>query len=151
MSITNEPGAYFRYIYADLLKRLPSFPATDPAPNLKDCISAPNQERSNSGPNFVRAEMLARQHNLPSDVITHLREIAILQYVIDYKNFVGLEVLIREFGLSPDEVSRIIELIKTEKTYPCFSYTGATELAVGENWAEVWHRDYLPHIQHLTK
>lgn len=140
--MTNKPGTYFRDIYANLVKQLPEFPNNDPSPNLQKCISEPN---------FVRAEMLARQHNLPSDVITHLQEMAILQYVIDFKNGPGLRKLIAEFGLSPTEVGRIAGLIVQEKEYPCFSFSKNTEMAIDENWAPRWHTEYLPIIQQVVK
>jgi len=140
MNIVSEPGTYFRDVYADLLKRVPGFPASDPNPNLPECISAAN---------FVRAEMLARQHKLPSDVITHLREMAVLQCIIDYRNFDGLKRLVEEFELAPAEVRRILGLIEAENTYPCFSFSKKTELAVDENWAGVWQKDYYPLVQQV--
>ncbi len=141
MTIDNEPGTYFRDIYADLTNRLPGFPAEDATPNLQECIR---------GANFVRAEMLATQHQLPSDLIAHLREMAMLQYIIDYRNFVGVEELIRMFELPRAEVSRIIGLIEEEKEYPCFSFSRHTLLAIDENWTQVWQKEYAPHIQHLV-
>ena len=140
--MTNQSGTYFRDIYANLVKQLPEFPTGDPSPNLQECISKVN---------FVRAEMLAMQHNLSSDVITHLREMAILQFVIDYKNGPGLRKLTENFSLSPAEVGRIAGLIAQEKEYPCFSFSKNTELAINENWAQVWKEEYSPIIQQVVK
>jgi len=140
--MTNQSGTYFRDIYATLVKQLPEFPNDDPSPNLQECIS---------NANFVRAEMLARQLNLPSNVITHLREMAILQYVIDYKNRPGLQKLIENFSLSPAEVRRTAGLIEQEKEYPCFSLSGNTEMANAGNWAQVWNENYSPIIQQVVK
>jgi hypothetical protein len=142
MNLASEPGRYFRDIYADLVERIPELPTIDPTPNLRECIHTAN---------FVRAEMLARQQNLSLDVITHLREMAILQYIIDYRNFDGLKRLIVEFELTPAEVRRILGLIEREKTYPCFSLSKNTEMAVRENWSEVWQRDYAQHIPELMR
>jgi hypothetical protein len=83
-------------------------------------------------------EMLARQHNLPLDLITHLREMAIIQFLIDYKNIAGLQKLIDAFDLDRAERSRIFGLIEKEKIYPCFSFTKNTQLAINENRGEVW-------------
>jgi len=156
--MTNQSGTYFRDIYANLVKELPEFPSNDPSPNLQDCINEkytyvdPQGNKSERyGLNFVRAEMLARQHKLPSDVVTHLREMAILQYVIDFKNAPGLQKVVSEFGLSATEIGRIAGLIAQEKEYPCFSFSKNTELAIDENWAPRWHTEYLPIIEQLVK
>lgn len=144
MNIASESGTYFRDIYADLMKRLPDFPTSDPTPNLQECIGTkPNYV------NFVRAEMLARQHSLPLDVITHLREMAIFQFLIDYKNIAGLRKLIDEFDFNPAELSRVIGLIEKEKIYPCFSFAKNTELAINENWGEIWQKEYSPLVQQV--
>ena len=144
MNIVSEYGTYFRDIYADLMERLPEFPTSDPSPNLQECVGTrPNYV------NFVRAEMLARQHNLPPDIIAHLQEMAIIQHLIDYRTSIGFYKLMDEFNLNPTERSRIIRLIKKEKTYPCFSFSKNTELAINENWAGVWEKEYFPLIQQM--
>jgi len=126
MSAAKESGTYFKDIYADLKRRLPEFPTDDPSPNLQECIGIKPDYV-----NFVRAEMLARQHNLSSEIITHLREMAILQYRRDYGNIHGLLTLIEEYGLTPSERSRIVQLIEQEEKYPCFSFSKETEMAMG--------------------
>ncbi len=144
--MTNQSGTYFRDTYLTLVKQLPEFPAGDPSPNLQECIREEDERL-----NFVRAEMLARQFNLPSDTITRLREMAILQYVIDFKNGPALQKLIEDFSLSPAEVERIFELIKQEKEYPCFSFSRNTEMAIKLNWAETWKENFQPIIQQVVK
>lgn len=138
MNEASESGAYFKCVYADLLERLPEFPASDPAPNLRECIPAAN---------FVRAEMLAKQHELPSEVITRLREMAVLQYVIDYRNFDGLDRLIEQFELTQSDITRILALIQEERAYPCFSFSKATEMAANENWSGIWQKEYAQPMQ----
>lgn len=142
--MASQTGTYFKDIYNDLMSRLPEFPSNDPPPNLQESIKP-------GYVNFVRAEMLARQHNLPSEVITHLREMAILQYVIDYKNGPGLERLIDDFTLSQTEIRRIVGLIEQEKVYPCFSFSKNIKLAIDESWAQVWQEEYMPIVRQSIK
>jgi len=126
MSTASESGTYFKDIYADLKRRLPELPTGDPSPNLQECIGSKPYYV-----NFVRAEKLARQHNLSPEIITHLQEMALLQYSRDYHppNIHGLLELLEEYGLTPSERSRIAQLIEQEESYPCFSFSKATERA----------------------
>lgn len=144
MSAAKESGTYFKDIYTDLKRQLPEFPTDDPSPNLQECIGIKPDYV-----NFVRAEMLARQYNLSSEIITHLREMAILQYLVDYKNIAGLQALMQEFNLTPSERSRIVGLIEQEKEYPCFSFSKHTQLAINENWRKEWRNEYLPIVQEV--
>jgi hypothetical protein len=121
-------GTYFKGIYDDLVKRLPTFPSDDPSPNLQECVK-------DDYVNFVRAEMLAKSHNFPDDVITHLQELALMQYMWDYNNLSGFEKLIQEYHISQKERIRIGLLILNEKEYPCFSFSRNTLNFIDENWA----------------
>ena len=71
--MANEPEHYFRDIYNSLINRLNDFPSDDPSPNIQECLKKPN---------FVRAEMLAKQHNLPSETIIQIQEMTVLQYLL---------------------------------------------------------------------
>ena len=51
--MVSETGTYFKGIYDDIVKRLPSFPNHDPSPNFQECIKTDYV-------NFVRAERLPR-------------------------------------------------------------------------------------------
>jgi hypothetical protein len=126
--MTSETGTYFKVIYSDIVKRLPSFPIDDPSQNLQDCIK-PDYV------NFVRAETLAETHSLPKDVITHLQELSLMQYMWDYNNLEGFEKLIQEYHISQKERIRIGLLILNEKEYPCFSFNRNTLNTIDENWA----------------
>ena len=126
--MVSETGTYFKGIYSDLVNRLPSFPSDDPSPNLQDCIKTDYV-------NFVKAETLAESHNLPKDIITHLQELALMQYMWDYNNLSGFEKLIQEYHISQKERIRIGLLILNEKEYPCFSFKKNTLNTIDENWA----------------
>ena len=138
-----ETGTYFKGIYNDLVNRLSSFPSDDPSPNIQDCLRGTYQQKFNGVPNglehgfvdFVRAGMLAKSHNLPEDVITHLQELALMQFMWDYNNLEGFEKLIQEYHISQEERKRIGLLILNEKQYPCFSFSAKTLNNIDENWA----------------
>jgi len=138
--MANESGTYFRDIYADIVKQLPQLPTDDPSPNLQECI------RDNYV-NFVRAERLAKQHNLAPDIIKHLQELAILQYLVDFDNREGLLALGSAFNLNKSERIRLIQLIMKESIYPCFSFNKHMEMAVDENWVSNWKQFYLPNAE----
>jgi hypothetical protein len=139
--MTNQSSTYFRDVYASLVKQISEFPSGDSSNKLHNCVS---------NGRFIRAEMLARQFSLPLDVITHLREMAILQYVIDNKNMPGLQKLIEKFELSPAEVWRIVRLISQEGEYPYFSFNKNTErAAMYESHGEYW--DDSPSTQQVIK
>jgi len=116
--MTNETGHYFRDIYNSLINRLNEFPNDDPSPNFQECLKSPN---------FVRAETLAKQHNLPSETVIQIQEMTVLQYLIDYGNEEGLANIMHLFKMTPMELDRIVELIKKEEYYPCFSFSHSTE------------------------
>jgi hypothetical protein len=130
-----ESGHYFGKIYAGLISKMSEFPNDDPSPNLRACIKPPN-----FGPNFVRAEMLARQHSLSSDILIALQELAVMQYSIDFQNVPGLKELLKQFQITPLELVRLFELIKVEKVYPCFSFSKATEVegGISSNWDNLY-------------
>ncbi len=133
-----QNGTYFKSLYDNLVKLSSTFPTDDPSPNLVDCLS--NDQRLN----FRRAEVLARQHNLPTTVVQHLRELTILQFVIDYANKPGTNRIINEYEYSEKEIGRLAGLIAQEKYYPCFSFSKNTEMAISENWGQIWHQNYEP-------
>ena len=124
--MVNQTGTYFKERYTNLMSQSPKFPSDDPSPNFQACIEQPN---------FVRAEMLARQHNLSSEILISLQELAILQFLVDYQNAPGLVKLTKQFNMTPAEYHRILGLIKQEKDYPCFSFSKATEQGINESWA----------------
>jgi len=126
--MVSETGTYFKGIYDDIVKRLPSFPNDDPSPNFQECIKTDYV-------NFVRAETLAEAHNLPKETITHLQELALMQYMWDYNNLEGFENLIQAYNISQKERIRIGLLILNEKEYPCFSFNRNTLNTIDENWA----------------
>jgi hypothetical protein len=113
-----QTGHYFRDIYTNLISRLAEFPDDDPSPNLRECIEKPN---------FVRAEMLARQHNLPTETLIQIQELTVLQYLIDFGNDQGLARVMHIYQMTPMELDRIVDLIKQEEYYPCFSFSRSTE------------------------
>lgn len=129
--MVSESSEYFQVIYDDLVKRLPSFPSDDPSPNLQDCIK-PDYV------NFVRAEMLAKSHNLPNDVITNLQELALFQYFRDYDNLEGFERLIQEYKITQKGRTRIGLLMLEESKYPCFHFTQHTLDSISENQLEMY-------------
>lgn len=59
--------------------------------------------------NFVRAVMLAEQHQYPKEKVRHLQELALKQYALDYRNRQGLQKLIQWYGFSESEVRRVID------------------------------------------
>ena len=128
--MTSEVGAYFKDIYRDLVNRLPLFPSDDQPPNLQDCIK-PDYV------NFVRAEVLAKSHNLPDDIITHLQELSLNQYFRDYDNFEGFDKLIKEYKITQKERTRIgLLILECRDNYPCFHFTQHTLESIDENQAE---------------
>lgn len=129
--MANQTGTYFRDLYADIVKQLPQFPTNDPSPNLQECIR-------DDYVNFVRAEMLAKKHNLPSDVVTHLQELALMQYFKDYDNLTGFEKLIQEYKITPNNRARIVLLSLKENNYPCFHFTQHTLDAIDDNQAGIY-------------
>lgn len=114
----NQVGHYFRDIYDGLISKLDEFPDNDPSPNLRECIRSVN---------FVRAELLARQHNLSSDILINLQELTLLQYLVDFENIAGLDKATEQYKMTIAEVVRILNLIKTEEYYHFYSYTHNTE------------------------
>jgi chromosome segregation ATPase len=58
--------------------------------------------------NFVRAVMLAEQHQLPEDKVHYLQELALKQYACEYRNAQGLQKLIQWYRFSKAEAKRII-------------------------------------------
>jgi hypothetical protein len=76
---------------------------------------------------------------------------AILQHVIDFKNGPGLQKLVAEFNISAAQIERIVGLIADEKQYPCTSFSRNTELAIDENWADVWKTEYVPIVNQVVK
>ena len=142
--MANQTGTYFRDIYTDIVKQLPQFPTNDPSPNLQECIR-------DDYVNFVRAEKLAKQHNLALDIIKHLQELAILQYLVDFDNREGLLALGNEFNFSQPERVRLIQLIMKESTYPCFSFSKRVGMAVDENWVSNWNKFYFPSAEDFMK
>ena len=141
--MSSETGTYFKEIYNDLVNRLSSFPSDDPPPNIQDCLRGTYQQKLNGVPNgeehgfvdFVRAGTLAKSHNLPEDVITHLKELALMQFMWDYNNLDGFLKLVQEYQISQDERKRIGLLILNEKEYPCFSFSKNTAKVLDDNLA----------------
>jgi len=101
--------------------------------------------------NFVRAEMLAKQHGLSDSLITNLQEMAILQYVVDYKNGHGVMELVEKFGLSSRDIGRLARLIEQEMEYPCFSFSRETRMASGDKWAHDYEEKYAPILREAMK
>jgi hypothetical protein len=137
--MTSELGYYFRDNVESLTKKKSEFPCDDPSPNLQQCLDFKNQNPyifqglTYHGLNLVRAEMLAKQHNLSSEIIIQIQELAILQYLWDFWDSARdteqpeLREMLKLFKITPAELVRIIDLIKEEKEYPLFSYSRATE------------------------
>jgi hypothetical protein len=142
--MADKSGTYFKDIYADIVKQLPQFPTDDPSPNLQECI------RDNYV-NFVRAERLAKGHNLAPEIVKHLQELAILQYLVDFGNREGLLELGHEFNFSRDERVRLIQLIMKESVYPCFSFSRRTEMAADNNWGSDWKELYVINAEDFMK
>lgn len=68
--------------------------------------------------NYVRAVILAQQKQLPLEKIRHFQELALRKYASDYRNFPGLQVLIREWEISPQEVKKILgQLLEESEKY----------------------------------
>lgn len=124
--MAKQTGTYFRDIYSNIVRQLPQFPIDDPNPNLQECIK-PDYV------NFVRAEILAKKHNLSSDIIKHLQEMAVLQYLVDYNNLEGLLKLSSDYNLSRSERIRLVNLVAQESAYPCFSFSKTTEIAIDDS------------------
>jgi len=59
--------------------------------------------------NFVRAAMLAEQHQYPLEKVRYLQELALKQYACEYRNAQGLQKLIREYGFSKSDVVRVMD------------------------------------------
>ena len=58
--------------------------------------------------NFVRAAMLAQQHQRPHDEVRHLQELALKKYAFEYRNHPGLRKLMQEYELSEADLERIL-------------------------------------------
>jgi len=58
--------------------------------------------------NFVRAVMLAQQHDYPRDKVRYLQELALKKYAFEYRNYPGLRKLMREYELSEADLKRIL-------------------------------------------
>ena len=68
--------------------------------------------------NFVRAVMLAQQHEYPQDKVQYLQRLALKQYASEYRNAQGLSNLIQEYGFSKAEVERILkEVLEEHEVY----------------------------------
>ena len=127
--VVKQAGVYFQDLYANLKSKAPMLPSDDPSPNIQTCIDRPN---------FVRAELLARKHNLSSDIVIACQELAIMQYVVDFQNVLGLRIIIKEFKVTPMELNRIFALLQQETSYTCFSFTKATTWASGGgSWQDI--------------
>ena len=59
--------------------------------------------------NFVRAVMLAQQHEYPRDKVQYLQRLALKQYANEYRNVQGLHKLMQEYGFSEAEVEQILK------------------------------------------
>ena len=59
--------------------------------------------------NFVRAAMLADQHQYPLERVRDLQEMALKRYAFVYHNPQGLQKLIQWYGLSESDVKRVLE------------------------------------------
>jgi len=59
--------------------------------------------------NFVRAVMLAQQHEYPQDKVQYLQKLALKQYASEYRNVQGLHKLMQEYGFSEAEVEQILK------------------------------------------
>ena len=134
MEITKN-GRYFKNIYQALFNQMHNFPNNDEPPNIQQCISKVN---------FIRAETLARKHNLPTTVVKELQECAIFQYFTDYENIQGLCKLSDDFNLALPERQRLIDLIMKEKEYPWFPHNKRTKMSIDENWSNIWQTRYSP-------
>lgn len=58
--------------------------------------------------NFVRAVMLAEQHQYPQEKVRYLQELALRQYAFEFHNTPGLQKLIQWYGFSKAEVEEIL-------------------------------------------
>jgi hypothetical protein len=58
--------------------------------------------------NFVRAAMLAQQYQRPQDEVRHLQELALKKYAFEYRNYIGLRILMQEYELSEAALERIL-------------------------------------------
>jgi len=64
---------------------------------------------SEESTSYVRAIKLAQESNQPREKIVELQRKAVIQYVFEYRNYEGLMVLIREYGISKQELREIVE------------------------------------------
>ena len=154
---THTDGYYFQNLVDELTKRKPEFPTDDPTPNLQQCLdfqcTQPYKfnQQDYYGLNLVRAEMLAKQHNLSPDVIKHLQELAYLQYSYDFRNWEGMKNLVDRFETRTKDLKRIFHLIDEEKVYPMFSYRRETEMSIDESWHETYDMFKRAVIQEVAK
>ena len=58
--------------------------------------------------NFVRAAMLAQQHQHPQDEVHYLQGLALKKYAFEYQNYPGLRKLMQEYKLSEADLERIL-------------------------------------------
>ena len=79
--------------------------------------------------------MLAKQHMLADDVISAIRELALMQYMWDFDNLSGFNTLIQDFNITPSDRTRIVLRILKEGAYPFFSFSKNTEQSIDESWA----------------
>jgi hypothetical protein len=140
-----QKGHYYKDIYDSLVNRLTEFPDNDPSPNLRQCLGESKQGQG--GLNFVRAEMLAKQHGLADDVLSAIRELALMQYMWDFDNLSGFNTLIQDFNITQSDRTRIVLRILEEGSYPFFSFSKNTEQSIDESWAS----RYAPNIRISTK
>ncbi len=59
--------------------------------------------------NYVRAVMLAEQNHYPQEKIRQFQELALRQYVSDYRNLLGFQKLVQEWEIPQSEVKRILD------------------------------------------
>ena len=147
LPVPNQGGTYFKETYNHLKSLAPQLPSDDPPPNIQICIVPPISPPP-YGPNFHRAAFLARKHNLSPEIVRELRELTIMQYILDFKNFPGLKIVIKELKFTPMEFNRVYKLIQEEKYYPCFSFDKATEKANEQGFAKAMEQ--MPQLNEIN-
>lgn len=81
-------------------------PPSDEAENLNEEFIKALGEK-----NYVRATRIARLMNRPEEELWGLKENALRQFIVEYRNPEGVQALIREYGFPVDKLERLAKNI----------------------------------------
>lgn len=92
--------------------------------------------------NFVRAEFLARQLHRPAEEIKELRQKALQQFIVEFRNPEGFLTLAQEYQLSEQELSQFLRQFLSSSSPKQFDLKSMSFLSLSE-WVQRHFSKYL--------